>query len=278
MFALAVAKCFSLPVVATCHGFTPNDRRLRFYCAVDALVLRAFTRVIAVSAQMKADLIAGGIDATRVDVVTNAVASVSDDERELVRTQARRRLGIDHECFVFGYVGRLSDEKGVDYLLQALKAWPRPYDSMRLLVVGDGPRRQPLETLAHEWGLNEVVRFVGFQPDAAPWYSAMDAFVLPSLTEGTPMALLEAMAHGLPAIGTRVGGVPAVITDSVNGLLVPPADPAKLLKAMQVVTASAQLRDILSRGARESIRVTFNVVDWVHRVRAVYMKTLDGIR
>jgi glycosyltransferase involved in cell wall biosynthesis len=277
-FAFAVSKLFGLPIVSTAHGFISTDHRLRFYNALDVRVLRFFTRVIAVSATMKDDLVASGVDARRVDVVTNAVENPATAERDSSRRQTRSTLGIGEDEVVFGFVGRLSEEKGLDHLLQSavrLSAESRP---IRLLIVGEGPLKDGLMRAARERGLSTKVDFVGFQSDTARWYAAMDAFVLPSLTEGTPMALLEAMAHRLPVVASAVGGVPAVVSHGENGLLVPPADEAALVDAMRCLMTDASLREKLSERAIQSIRRAYGVDTWIRQVREVYTKTLQEVR
>jgi glycosyltransferase involved in cell wall biosynthesis len=278
IFGLLLSKLCGVPAVSTCHGFVATDWRLRLYCALDVRVLRSFGRVIAVSEAMKDDLIARGLRADTVDVVTNAVTEVSTPARVEVRRDARATLGIAEREFVFGYVGRLSEEKGVEYLLQASAQVAKAGVPFRVFVVGDGGRRETLEQEARAIGLNGHVVFTGFQGNTEPWFSAMDGFVLPSLTEGTPMALLEAMASQVPVIASAVGGVPAVVRDGENGLLVPPADATRLAEAMGTLIASPSLREKLSEGGLATVRQRYGVSDWICNTRSVYMKALDQSR
>ena len=275
VFGWLLSKWCGVPAVSTCHGFTSIDRRLRVYVSLDLRVLRSFTRVIAVSAGMKDQLVSEGLRADRVDVVTNAVAEVSSAARARVRQDLRARFGFADGEFVFGYVGRLSEEKGVDYLLQAASHLAAAKENFRLVVVGDGARGSELQQAARDLGLNGRVVFTGFQSNTEPWFSAMDAFVLPSLTEGTPMALLEAMASRVPVVASAVGGVPAVLRDGENGLLVPPADVPQLVSAMRALAASPSLRETLSEGGLATVRERYGVRDWICRVRGVYLKALE---
>jgi glycosyltransferase involved in cell wall biosynthesis len=278
VFSWVLSKWCGVPAVSTCHGFVPNDWRLRVYNSLDTSVLKSFSRVIAVSAGMKDDLVAAGLRADRVEVVTNAVPEVPAAARARVRQDVRTTLGVQDEEFVFGYVGRLSEEKGVDYLLQAAASLSNTQASFRVVVVGDGGQRRDLERSARDRGLNGRVVFTGFQSNTEPWLTAMDAFVLPSLTEGTPMALLEAMAAGVPVLASAVGGVPAVITDGENGLLVPPGDVMGLATVMRTIAASAALREKLSQGGLATVRERYGVSEWICRTRGVYQKALDQSR
>jgi glycosyltransferase involved in cell wall biosynthesis len=186
----------------------------------------------------------------------------------------RRRLRLSDEEFVFGFAGRLSEEKGVHHLIAAAHEVLAERPSARFLIVGDGPRRPELEAAARARGLDRRFDFSGFQGDTSPWYAAMDAFVLPSLTEGTPMALLEAMAHGLPAIASAVGGVPAVIGDRVNGLLVPAGDAGALQAAMLALMNDAALRHSLGENAVRSVEAKYGVPEWVGRIKRLYAQSL----
>jgi glycosyltransferase involved in cell wall biosynthesis len=272
-FALAVSRLLRIPVVSTCHGFIRNDRRLRVYNQLDHLVLRFFTRIVAVSEPMRTELIGAGIDATRVQVITNAIPEVPDSEREQRRRDTRAELGIGRDDFVFGYVGRLSEEKGLDDLLEAAGLLLPSLPASRLLLVGAGPRKEMLEQTARRHGIEGRVHFAGFQTRTSEWYPAMDAFVLPSLTEGTPMALLEAMAHRLPIVATAVGGIPGMITHGKNGLLVPAGDQTKLLEAMRALATDPDLRQELSLCGRRSVREAYDVQNWIRLMCEVYMTT-----
>jgi glycosyltransferase involved in cell wall biosynthesis len=274
VFGLAVARWCRRPIVSTCHGFVDNDARLRFYNALDARVLRQFTRVIAVSNSMKDHLVAHGVGGNRIRVITNAVTEASAAEQGRTRRQVRAAAGFADADFVFGYAGRLSEEKGVASLIDAFASLPAAPAGSRLLIVGDGPERQALEQQAAARGVASRTTFAGFQSDMGPWFSAMDAFVLPSLTEGTPMALLEAMGYRLPVIASAVGGVPAVLTDRENGLLVDPGSVAQLVQTMQALTTTPSLRKAVAEAGVQAIRDRYGVDGWIHRTREVYLEAM----
>ena len=276
LIALVVSRVLGIPVVSTCHGFTPIDRRLAFYSGLNVLMLRRFTRVMAVSTRMRDDLVGQGIQSDRVVVVTNAIEPVAESARQIARHDVRSRLQIGEHEIVFGYVGRLSDEKGVEHLLSAL-ACRAPEPPWRLLIVGDGPRRRDLEQAASRTGLAERITFAGFQSDASAWYAAMDLFVLPSLTEGTPMALLEAMIRRLPVVATAVGGVPAIVSNRSNGILVPAGNPQALSDALSELANDDALRVRLSNAGYETVHERYDVGTWVSRVRSVYQQALEGV-
>jgi glycosyltransferase involved in cell wall biosynthesis len=162
-----------------------------------------------------------GFPSARVRVIRNGVPLPSRAHLAAARRQARATLEIpDGETWAV-CVGRLTREKGLDVLLRALAA---PVGLGGLLVVGDGPERAALETLAAHASL--PVRFCGYHQDVSSFLAAADVFVQPSRSEGLPFSLLEAMAHGLPVVCSRVGGMPAAVDGC--GRVVPPDDPRAL--------------------------------------------------
>jgi glycosyltransferase involved in cell wall biosynthesis len=267
-----VSKFVGLPLVSTCHGYIANDKRLSAYNKLDMFLLRYFARIMAVSDKMKEDLVAAGVPGEKIRVIGNAVEIGSITGKANLRVAARSQLGIGESEFVFGFVGRLSIEKGVGYLIDGLSRRLQAEHSWRVVLVGDGPCRPALEETVRRYGLERQVIFAGFQSDTTPWYSAMDAFVLPSLTEGTPMALLEAMANGLPAIATSVGGVPALVVNGMNGILVSPADPPGLLDAMSLVAKDGALSERLSVNAMRTIQANHGLDRWAREVIDFYVE------
>jgi glycosyltransferase involved in cell wall biosynthesis len=275
LIGLVVSKYCGLPIVSTCHGFISIDWHLSMYNRLDVFLLRYFNRIIAVSERMKRELVEKGINEDKIQVITNAVWNESRSDTERIRSETRLRMGIGEDEFVLGFVGRLSEEKGLNYLVEAVKQWTPKDNRWRLVLVGDGPQRSALEQAVRDFGLAGKVLFAGFQSNTAAWYPAMDAFVLPSLTEGTPMVLLEAMANGIPVIATAVGGVPAIISSGESGILVPPADPLGLLAAMQSVARDRDLRTRLCISATQLIRRDHSVSSWIKKVTEVYTTTLQ---
>lgn len=173
-------------------------------------------------------------------------------------------------------VSRLVPLKGLDVLLQSLQLLTRHHIEVEWWCVGEGPARAALEQLAAELGLSERVKFLGNIPNGPELYRLYreaDIFLLPSRTEGISQALLEALAHSLPAVASEVGGIPGVLTHQVNGLLVPPGDPQALAAAIHQLIAEPVLArqlqqagfaraqnfraDVLRQSFREMIETTF---------------------
>lgn len=256
------------PVVLTVRGSdfhlaasAVGRRANRFLCARMAAVL-------AVSADLAQRLVAAGTPADRVQVVENGV-----DGRFCPgdRAQARRQLGLPPEGTIALFVGLLVPVKGLDTLLDALA---RMADrGCRLVLVGEGPSRAPLEAQAAALGLLARVRFAGQRPagEIPRWLVAANLLVLPSLSEGRPNVVLEAHACGLPVVATAVGGTPELVTHGEDGLLVPAADAVALAAALDELVADGERRRALGAAGRR--RILASGLTWAasaQKTRAVY--------
>jgi len=266
-----VCKLLKIPHLSTCHGFISNDRNLKTYNRLDRLALRFCEKVITVSEEIKNDLLRHGIKESKVVVIQNAVQnSYKEEELAHQRIEKRRFLSIEKDEFVIGYVGRLSEEKGVRYLIEAGSVLKERSEPFRIIIIGDGPRRKELEDLAKSKGLEKEIIFVGFQSDVEKWLAVLDVFALPSLTEGTPMALLEAMAAGIPVIATAVGGVPRVVESGVNGFLVAPGDFQGMSEKIRILKENPVLRNKMATEAVTVIKKQFDVHEWCRKIEREY--------
>ncbi len=271
IMSVPAARLLGIPHLATCHGFISNDSSLRCYNRLDRFLLRFSTRVIAVSAGIRNELIRAGIDEQRISLIRNAVAwNPAPDPDRSRREAGRQAFGFSPRDVVLGYTGRLSPEKGLVHLIDACGLLKRAGVPVRLLLVGEGPQREALQQRAASEGLEQEVVFAGFLPDIERVLRAMDVFVLPSLTEGTPLALLEAMAAGLPSVAAAVGGVPDVIEHGRNGLLVRPGSADEIVHAVTRLLRDRLLLERLSREARETITREYDVTVWTGRVEREY--------
>jgi glycosyltransferase involved in cell wall biosynthesis len=154
---------------------------------------------------------------------------------------------------ILGTVGRFVPAKDYATLLRAAKPVLESNKGAQLWLVGDGPEKEALVRLSGELGIRDRVLFTGGQPDVSKYLSKMTVFVLSSITEGIPVAMLEAMAAGVPVVATRVGGIPEVISDGVDGLLVESRHPDALANAIARVARDVRLRCDLGRRGRERV-------------------------
>jgi glycosyltransferase involved in cell wall biosynthesis len=259
--ALRYCRPRAIPVVFTNHtrydlyaqAYLPNmpdvigERALAAY-------LPAFCRncdmVISPSAGMRDILRSFGVDAT-IDVVPNGV-HLEPFRRPQCR-QERAAFGFSREDTLLIYTGRLGPEKNLEFLLRSFSGAAQAYDHLGLILVGDGPLRESLRERVASMGLEARVRFTGMLPyEELPGYLAMaDAFVTASVTEVHPLSVIEAMAAGLPVLGTQSPGVSDTVEDGLTGFLVPSEDMAAFTaKMVRMVTDPDQRREMGRRAAQ----------------------------
>lgn len=270
-------------VLGTFHVDSTYDlHRMRSsarYRVLECLSNHCLHRAIAVSAATKADWSRRTrLESHRIVTVHNGI----DPERFRRRSapaEARRRLGLPAEGgLVLGGVGRLDEAKGFEYLLDALGLLVAESRDVYLVLAGGGPLRERLEEQAQRLGLAERVRFAGHRRDVQEVYDALDVFVLPSLCEALGYALLEAMATGLPAVASRVDGVPEVVVHGETGVLVPPRNARALAAALRPLLDSRELRQQWGRAGRQRVCDHFNEAGMVRRTLTVYRELLRGVR
>jgi glycosyltransferase involved in cell wall biosynthesis/protein-tyrosine-phosphatase len=258
------ARAAGVPaLIRTVHGRSEALRgwqwtKFQAYAALDRLVLARFAdHIIAVSGRIAESLARRGYPPGTVVHIPNGVdlrkirPSRSPDE-------VRRELGIAPGSPLVGTVGRLSPVKGQAHFLRAASLVLRKERGARFVIVGDGPLRRELVAASRQLRIDHACVFVGERTDVYDLVAAMDVFVLPSLDEGIPMALLEAMALGTPVVATAVGGVPDVVTHRASGLLVDPGDEQGLAEGCLELARDPDYARTLGGGARRIVQEAFS--------------------
>jgi len=211
------------------------------------------------------------LSADRYQVIANGVDVAAFGPDEGRREQARRQWGIEPNDVVVGFIGRLDPQKGVDVLLAAFEELHRggPSRPLRLLIAGEGPLRPQVESFC-QTPAGQVCQVLGFVDDVRPLLSAADLFVLPSRWEGCPLALAEAMAMSLPAVGADVPGIRDMLVPDRTGLLVRPEDPAALAGAIATLAGDESLRRALGAAALHRAEACFGIDRYIAAHEAVY--------
>lgn len=209
-----------------------------------------------------------GLTGPRLEVIYNAVDFASLPDRQ-DRQEARAELGYAEGDVVLGCVGRLTEQKGHDVLLEALAELRRDHPEARLFLAGQGPSQTALEHQVVRLGLDNAVRFLGVRRDRATLYAAMDLFVLPSRWEGLSLALVEAAGLGLPIVATDVGGNGEVISPGAGVWLIRPNDPRALAESLKAAIGAAH------RHARPEVRERFDLARHLERIEASYRRALS---
>lgn len=240
--------------IAFHHGYTKEALRTRVYNELDRLSLPHAQRVVTVCNDFAQKLHAKGVPSDRLRVVRNPIR-VTAPVSEAEKAQFRNKLGLNDESVLLS-VGRLSQEKGHADLLRAIALMRSNLEGAfrsKLILVGDGPECGRLQALCAGLGLEDVVRFAGYEADVRPYYAISDIFILPSHSEGSPNVLLEAMAAGVPTVATAVGGLPEVLSNEVNALLVPKENPAQLATAIARLLNEQPLRQQFIEKSKEVV-------------------------
>lgn len=217
-------------------------------------------KYIAVSESVKCSIIRHlKINPEKIEVILNYV---DIDELNKVKAEnlntLRRKLSLNTQDTVLITVGRLNPAKGIQYLLKALSKVIKHHKSIKLVIIGDGFYRKYLEGLSCDYGLIDNVIFLGERNDAKEILHICDIFVFPSLSEGLPLSLLEAMAIGKPCIASHIGPNQEVITDGDNGILFKPKDSDALEKAIITLIFNPEKAKRLGQNARDYIRIKFD--------------------
>jgi glycosyltransferase involved in cell wall biosynthesis len=235
-------------IVHTDHGRQFPDKRR--YMFAEWLLSHCVYRVVGVSDRTSKNLIDfERISPRRIVTIRNGI--VGETYQRSFETLAKRReLGIPDSASIIGLGARLTEEKGISFLLHAISAMLGKQPNLLLVVAGDGPLRRRLEDEAQQLGVASHVRFIGTRTDMPELMRLFDIFVLPSISEGLPMVLLEALAAGRPVVATNVGGISEVVRDGHNGFLVPSRDSAALASSLSRLLNDRDLVEGFGRNSR----------------------------
>lgn len=278
--AIAAGRARPPVVVHTFHGhvlkgyFDPT--RTAMFRAIERRLARSSDALVAVSPEVRDDLVALGVaPREKFTVIRLGIPLVERLADAPGADDVRRTFGIPAGAFVLGWVGRMTAVKDTDALVEILAlVRARGIDAIAVLV-GDGPDRARLEQLAYERGVARACLFFGYQENVAPFYHAFDALVLTSVNEGTPVSAIEALAAGRPVVATRVGGVPDVVRDGVDGLLFEPGDLEGAADRLASLAADSALGRRMGAAGGARVRVRYSVDRLVDDVDRLYRELLE---
>ena len=277
LLALLLSRATGVKALATVHGWTGHSRRERLlYYPADKRVLARLGRLIAVSSDIKRELIAHGADRSKITTILNAI-----DHHQYTRdpnrvAAARVAIGLAPEHFAIGAVGRLEPQKRFDLLMEAFAVLQRNHNSqLRLVIAGDGSLRTSLENLRIALGLRDRVILTGHVDDVQGLHHAFDLFVQSSDYEGTPNAVLEAMAMETPIVATEAGGTAELVHDGEHGRIIPIGSIDHLVDAIEAALFDPVTTRWMADRARRRVELELSFASRVRRVESIY---LDMVR
>lgn len=261
-------------VVTTIHGMqTPYPQGktaiLKHFVRINAekIFSRAYTKICAVSQGVKDYMVKEiGLNPQKVSIVYNGIKIIdpkTPDEKETMQ-------GVKEEDFVLVWAGRLVPVKNLSGLLKALVIVRGVVSNVRLDLIGDGADMESLKREARALGVSDRVRFVGYKPLVRDWLSCADIFVMPSHFEGLSVALLEAMAAGLPVVATKVGGNQEIVAQGRSGVLVPPDDTEALAQAIIDLHGNTPLRIEMKHFAYRRVSEEFSMDKMIANYCSIY--------
>ena len=270
------ARKAGVPAVAVAHGWTAATLKVRLNEAVDRFVMRRMDATVCVSEAQAVKVRRGGVPPERVVVIRNAIGPEAFAEPDPPYVKRLRSLFADPPRHLVGAAGRLSPEKGFDQLVETAAIVYRTDPGVGFVVFGDGPMRRSLDKSVAERGLSGRFVLAGFRTDLAGFLPHLHLFTLPSFTEGLPVVLLEALAAGVPAVATAVGGTPEVIEEGVSGFLVPPGDPPALARRILDALGDENRRVAMGRQGRRRVRAKFTVEQQSEQYRELFERLTCG--
>lgn len=264
---LAAWRCHK-PVVATCHNWVGGTAALGIYNQLDRMALKKFNALAAVSDTVAQRLLAFGVPAEKIKTIANGI-----DVKAFERAEPLPLLNAEGSRVV-GVVARLDLQKGFEYLLRAVRELCKTFHGLKFVIVGEGPDREAIEEMIQQYGLQSNVILAGQQSNMPAIYAAMDIFVLPSLNEGLPMTVLEAMAASKPVIATRVGAIPSVIKDGENGLLIDTKNSEGLRNAIASLLGDPERRRRMGDQAHAWVNRNYTSEAMALKYREMYEEVL----
>lgn len=260
-------------LVTTEHG--KELWKSRWQVAIDHQLSRSTARHIVVARDgLEIRRTRERIPASKLTLIPNGVPIPADPANLAGRRRVRAEFGIDDSSPVIGAVGRIVEAKGLEFLFAALGTLRARFPALKCLLAGTGELRPALERRASEIGIADMLVWAGNRGDIPDILAAMDIWVMSSVREGLPVALLEAMAAAKPIVATSVGGIPDAVRHDVEALLVPAADAEALAAAVGRLLGDPDLSGRLAHAARERAVAAYGIESVARRIEAVYRQEL----
>ncbi len=272
------AKANKLPLIYTVHGWSTHQGigkiNLKIRQRIETILCNKSNKVICVS---KANYNSAPVtDKNNFNIIYNGIDTEKFCSKN--RKKVRKELSIGRTTFVIGFLVRLTHQKDPLTLLKAFKLLVDKYDDVKLLIVGEGDLRTEVMKFINQNHINEKVIILPYRSDIANLLNAIDCYILPSLWEGLPYGLLEAMSVGIPSIASNVDGIPEVIDDNINGFLINPYDYQTISQLVERIKTDNNFYSYISTNGRHTIVSKFNLKQMISKTEDVYLKLMMNAR
>jgi len=267
-------------LLSTVHNsvycYRMSDLRRHMIGRVQRYLAQKTDKFITVSHALKREIMQWeGVPDERVKVIYNGIRIEAFNKK--ITPYAKIRLGLNPVFPVVGTVARLAPQKGLEYFIQAAFLVSQVVDQVQFLIAGSGPLRKKLEQDAYKLGLKDKIVFTGYCPDISEIYPIIDVFVMPSLSEGLSISLIEAMAARRPIAATAVGGIPELIEHRKTGILVPPGNAQALAQGIMELLKRTKWAEKLAEAAYQKARNNFTIEKMVQQTEDIYREIgLEG--
>lgn len=270
---LKLRKTHPMKLVTTVHGWVHHTWKTPFYYFLDRWCLRRYDHVICVSNDLYEKCLALGVPESRCSLIVNAIDTMQY-HRKMKIDEAKTKLGFPIHRVVIGACGRLSPEKNFAGLIRVVTELLKENVPISLFIAGDGPIRDSLQRQINATGFAEHIHLLGFRDDIMDFYQGLDIFVLNSLREGLPNVVLEAMAYEVPVISTRVAGVPRLITNGYDGVLIDIKNEMELKLRLGKLIEDVDYRRLLGENGNFTIKAQYSFGVRMKKIRDIYEKIL----
>lgn len=275
-FFSILAKIFKIPLIGQIHTFGskqpewPNLGRILLK-KTEKITIQSADSIILLCSEDRNNVISQyGCPPKKIEVIPNAV-----DFERFSGKKLSHNSSVKDKSLLITFIGRLTESKGLPYLIKAikhLKTSNGDLTAFKVIIAGDGHLKKKLKNLIHEFGLTEQVSLPGHIKEIESVLSLTEIFVLPSLYEGFPLALLEAMASGCAVIGSNAGGIPDIITNSKTGFIVKRGDSRAIAEHIKLLLSNKDLRLKLGKNGREHVRKKYKWAKIVRSVSQIYRR------
>ncbi len=258
------------------HSDLMYKYNLKIRQSLEMMTANSVDGVIAVSNAAKEVLINNEkVDQNKITVIYNGINIKKFKYNVEQREQMRKAVNIEDKT-VLSFTALLRPAKGHQYLLEAISEIKNQYPNIVLLLIGDGELMNELKLIVNRMHIEQFIRFLGYRTDIPALLSATDIYVHSSVEEGFGIAIIEAMAAGLPVVATNVGGIPEIITNNKNGILIPPENPQALADAISDLIEHTEKRKILGEKGKQHVEATFTDDMMIKKYMEVYVKIVSA--